>query len=111
METHFKNIEHTHSVLARERVRADFNSLIQDAEDLLRATASDATGRVKEARERLTHAVKHGKETCEALQEQTVAAAKEAAATADRTVRSHPYESMGIAAGIGFVIGLIIARK
>ena len=58
-----------------------------------------------------SHAVRQGRDTCEALQDQTVAGAREAAAKADRKVRSHPYASIGIAAGIGFVIGLIVAKE
>lgn len=36
---------------------------------------------------------------------------KEAAHKTDEAVRSHPYESMGIAFGMGVLIGVLIGRR
>ena len=48
MESHFPNMDHTHSRLARERVMADLKALAGDAEALIRATADDASDKAKE---------------------------------------------------------------
>ncbi len=60
-----------------------------------------------ELRSRLTASIEKAKEMCARLQEQTVAAAK----VTDKTVREHPYESLGVAFGIGMLIGLLVARR
>jgi ElaB/YqjD/DUF883 family membrane-anchored ribosome-binding protein len=41
------------------------------------------------------------------VQESTVASAK----ATDRAIREHPYESLGIAFGLGVLIGVLIARR
>jgi ElaB/YqjD/DUF883 family membrane-anchored ribosome-binding protein len=111
METNFDDIEPTHSALARQRVMADLKALVRDSEQLLKATAGDLTEKGKEARARVTAALQRAKETCESLQEQTAERAKAAAAKADTVIRDHPYESIGLAFGVGLLIGVLAGRK
>lgn len=111
METNFEQTGNAHSTLARERVMADFKSLVRDSEELLRATASDVSEKAREARTRLTGALERAKETCDHLQDQTAATAKAVVRRADTAVRDHPYESIGIGFGLGLLIGVLVARK
>ena len=111
METHFENLVQAHSVMARERVLRDLKTLARDAEDLLKATASDLSEKAGGARERLAGALKRAKTTCAELQEQTIASAKAAAKRADAVIRDHPYESIGFGFGIGLLVGVLVARK
>lgn len=111
METHFPNLESSSSRAARERVMADLKTLATDAEALLRATAGDASEKAREARTRLSAALEKAKSTCEDLQAQGIASAKEAAKKADETIRSHPYESLAIAFGVGVLLGAVLRRK
>ena len=41
------------------------------------------------------------------MEEKTIAVAK----ATDRTIREHPYESIGIAFGLGLLVGVLVARK
>jgi ElaB/YqjD/DUF883 family membrane-anchored ribosome-binding protein len=111
METHFENMEHLDSTRARERVLADLKALIRDSEELLKATAGDVSEKAKEARARLTTALTRTKATVADLQEQAIAGAKVAAKKADTVIRAHPYESLGVAFGIGMLIGVLVGRK
>ena len=111
METHFENMEHAHTTLARERVMADLKSLVRDSEDLLKATAGDMSEKAKEVRSRISAALERAKETCAHLQEQGAATARAAAKKADTVIRDHPYESIGVAFGIGLLIGALVSRK
>ena len=111
METNFETIEKSHGAIARERVRADLETLTRDAEDLLKATAGDVSEKAKEARTRVAAALERAKTTCVHLQEQTVATAKAAAKKADTVIREHPYESIGVALGVGVLLGIVIARR
>ena len=111
METNYEAIEKSHGAVARERVRADLENLTRDAEDLLKATAGDVSEKAKEARTRVAAALERAKTTCVHLQEQTVATARAAAKKADTVIREHPYESIGVAFGIGLLLGVVVARK
>lgn len=111
METNYEELEKAHSTRARERVKEDLQTLTRDAEDLLKATAGDVSEKAKEARSRVAAALERAKVTCSHLQESTIASAKEAAKKADVTIREHPYESIGVAFGVGLLIGVLIGRR
>jgi len=93
---------------ALEKSMEDMRALARDSEALLRATAGDIGDKARQARARLATAVENAKATCEDLQEQGIVTAREAAKTVDDAVRSHPYESIGVALGVGLLLGVMI---
>lgn len=111
METHFEKLEEAHSQIVRERVLADLRALAHDSEELLKATAGDVSEKAKEARTRLASALERTKATVSELQSQAVASAKAAAQKADAVIREHPYESLGVAFGVGLIIGVLVGRR
>jgi ElaB/YqjD/DUF883 family membrane-anchored ribosome-binding protein len=92
---------------ANHRLASDLKALVRDAEELMKATAGQAGEKVTEMRSRLAAALESAKATCHRLEERTVAAAK----ATDRTIREHPYESIGIAFGVGLLVGVLVTRK
>ena len=58
-------------------------------------------------RAKLEDSIEKAKGTCQRLEEKTVAAAK----TADKAVRAHPYTALGIAFGVGLLVGVLAIRK
>jgi len=60
----------------------------------------------RDLRAKLEAATEKAKEVCERLQAETVAAAK----ATDKAVREHPYQAIGIAFGIGVLIGALVSR-
>jgi len=92
---------------ANERLAADFKLLMRDAEELLKATTGEAGEKIKEVRARLAKALESAKTTSTYLQDKTVETAK----AADQTIREHPYESIGVAFGVGLLIGFLVARR
>jgi len=111
METNYEAIEESHGAIARERVKADLETLTRDAEDLLKATAGDVSEKAKAARSRVAAALERAKTTCVHLQEQTMATAKVAAKKADTVIREHPYETIGVAFGVGVLLGVVLTRR
>lgn len=91
----------------REAIRNDLGTLAEDAHNLLSATADIAGEKVGEARERLAAALENGKEIYGRVREKAVAGAK----VADKTVRDNPYQAIGIALGVGALIGYLVARR
>jgi ElaB/YqjD/DUF883 family membrane-anchored ribosome-binding protein len=111
MEAKYDPMESVYNAQARERVLADLQALTRDTEDLIKATAGDVSEKAKEARSRLTAALERAKATCVHLEHQTLATAKAAAKKADTVIRDHPYESLGVAFGVGLLIGVLVGRK
>ena len=60
-----------------------------------------------ELRGKLEAATERAKVLCQKLQDRTAAAAK----AADDAVREHPYQAIGIAFGVGVLIGVLAARS
>ena len=90
-----------------ERLGNDLRRVVQDAETILKDTADDAADKAQAARERLIAAVEAAKSCCRGLEEKAVAGAK----ATDKTIREHPYQSIGVAFGVGLVVGWLITRK
>jgi len=97
--------------ISKEKLLADMKVVVGDAEELLRATANQATEKVDGLRKRLTENLAAAKvrisETEFALVERTKAAAR----ATDEYVHENPWKSIGIAAGAAFVLGLLIGRR
>lgn len=66
--------------------------------------ASETTGA---ARERLNSAMEKGEEVIAGLRE----CAADQAKSADRAIREHPYRTIAIAAGVGAIVGFLLARS
>jgi len=90
-----------------QAVRNDVRTLAEDARALVDATTDVAGEKVAEARKRLEAALENGKEIYGRVRDKAV----EGARTADEAVREHPYTAIGIAVGVGAVIGFLLARR
>jgi ElaB/YqjD/DUF883 family membrane-anchored ribosome-binding protein len=90
-----------------EKLLQDLKEVVRDGEELLRAGADELGERGAAAREKLAAALEVAKETQRRLQERAVAGAK----AADVYIRTNPYQSIGIAFGVGLLFGLYTARR
>ncbi|HWH68047.1 MAG TPA: hypothetical protein VNT26_01570 [Candidatus Sulfotelmatobacter sp.] len=90
-----------------EKLLQDLKAVVHDGEELLRAGVQDLSERGVAARERLAAALEVAKETRRKLEERARAGAQ----MTDRAIREHPYQSIGIAFGIGMLLGVLVNRK
>lgn len=111
MEATYDEMEKSDSAMAREKVLDDIKTLMVDSEELLKATAGDMSETVKAARARMTEALGRAKSSYIELQGGALASATAAAKKADVVIRDHPYESIGIAFGVGLLIGALAGRR
>jgi ElaB/YqjD/DUF883 family membrane-anchored ribosome-binding protein len=109
-----KNMSDTlqHTIEAGQaRLAKDMRSLVRDAEELLRHAVKDAGQGYSEARERLEQSIKTAKTELEAAEQALLDGVVEAGRATDRYVRRHPWRSVGLGAGVGVLVGLLIARR
>jgi|SRR5579859_1141786 len=85
----------------------DLGTLAQDARVLMAATADVAGEKVGEARRRLSAALDSGKEMFGRVKEKAMDSAK----ATDEALREHPYQTIGIAFGLGALIGYLTSRR
>src|SRR5580700_5970358 len=85
----------------------DMGSLAEDARALMAATADVAGDKVAEARKRLASALESGRKILGRVKDK----AADGVRATDEAVHEHPYSSMGIALGVGAVIGYLVAHR
>ena len=97
--------------VSSEQLMKDLRTVMLDAEDLIRATAGQAGDKVSEARSRAEDSIRMAREALSEAGGEAMERTREAVAGADEYVHENPWTAVGIAAGIGLVVGLILARK
>jgi ElaB/YqjD/DUF883 family membrane-anchored ribosome-binding protein len=90
-----------------QAINNDMGTLAEDARALMAATADVAGDKVADARKRLSAALESAKDIAGKVRDKAVEGAK----AADEAVREHPYQAIGIALGIGAIIGFLAARR
>lgn len=96
---------------AKERVIRDFKAVVVDTEELLKATANQTGERITAARARMEESLSATKKQLTELEEDMVEKAKAAAQATDKLVHENPWQSVGIAAAVGFLLGMLIHRR
>ena len=97
--------------VTREKLVTDLKVLIGDAEELLKATANQAGEKVATVRQRIEQSLQDGKQSLAEAEDLLLDKGKEAAKAAEAYVRENPWNAVGISAGVGLVLGLLIRRS
>lgn len=95
----------------KDRIEQDLKAVISDAEELLRATASQAGDHIAAVRERIQDTLYRAKVKLAEAEGVVLDSTREMARAADDYVHDHPWRAVGIAAGVGLVVGLLISRR
>ena len=101
----------TDATVTRDKLVQDLKIVVADAEELLRATASQAGEKVAALREKAQENLHRARVKLAEYEEIVLDKGKQAARQTDEYVHDNPWKAVGIAAGIGFVIGLLIGRR
>lgn len=101
----------TETAVTKEKLTQDLKIVIADAEELLRATASQAGEKVAVAREKIQDSLNRAKIKLAEAEDVMIDKTKQAARATDEYVHEHPWKAVGVGAGIGLIIGLLIGRR
>ncbi len=95
----------------KEKLMSDLKVVIADAEELLKMTAGQVGDKASELRSRMQTRLEQAKAELARVQAAAVVKAKEAGQATDTYVRENPWQAVGIAAGAGLLIGMLISRR
>lgn len=101
----------TDTSTTKKKLVNDLQRVITDAEELLQATANETESKVVEMRERIRENLSAARHRLVDIEEAVAARTKEAARVTDEYVHDHPWQAIGTAAGVGLLLGLLIARR
>jgi ElaB/YqjD/DUF883 family membrane-anchored ribosome-binding protein len=96
---------------ARDKLLHDLNQVIRDAENLLRNSEQEAGEGYKSAKEKFEATLNTAKAEILRVEDAIVSRTKDAALATDEYVKQNPWQSAGVAAGIGLLVGLLISRR
>lgn len=110
------NIEHLlaeteASDVSKEQLINDFKVVVADAEALLKATAGQGGEAMAAMRAKVEASLATAKEKMSHAQAAMLARTRAAARATDEYVHVHPWKAVGVAAGVGLVVGLLIGRR
>lgn len=101
----------TDTAATREKLANDLRAVIADTQELISATAGQAGDKISAARARAEQTLRDAKARLAELGDAGVEKAKAAAKATDAYVHDNPWQAIGVAAGIGFLLGWVLGRK
>jgi ElaB/YqjD/DUF883 family membrane-anchored ribosome-binding protein len=96
---------------SKEQLVNDFKVVVADAEALLKATAGHSSEKIAEVRAKTEKSLSAARARMAEAQSVVLAKSKEAAHATEVYVHDHPWKSIGTAAAVGVVVGLLIGRR
>lgn len=97
--------------VTKDKLIADVRLVIADTEELLRATAGQAGDKIADIRARTQDRLAAAKIKLAEAEAMVVDKAKQVGRVTDDYVHDNPWRSVGVAAGFGFIVGLLIGRR
>jgi ElaB/YqjD/DUF883 family membrane-anchored ribosome-binding protein len=94
-----------------EKLITEFRAVVDEAQELLRSSAGESGEKLAAVRERINERFGRVREKLEDAQSAVFDKTTEAARVADDYVHENPWQAIGIAAGAGLIVGLLIARR
>ncbi len=101
----------TSTVTSQEKLVSDIKAVITDAEDILKATADQTGEKIANLRVRIQDRLLGARIRLDAAEAALIDKTRAAARAADDYVHESPWQAVGIGAGVGFVLGLLLARR
>src|SRR3990172_415954 len=95
----------------KNKVVDDFKAIANDADNLLHATAKVSAEGFNAARAKFTEQLDSAKTSLAQAERQIVDKAKQAATATDDYVKGNPWTAVGMAAGVGILIGFLFAKR
>ncbi|MCA2997277.1 MAG: DUF883 domain-containing protein [Rhodocyclaceae bacterium] len=97
--------------IAKEKVVHDLKDVVSSAEELLRVTASQAGEEYEATKQKLEAKLRSARDELDRIEHVAFLRAKQAARSTDLYVHEHPWQSIGIGAALGVVVGLLLGRR
>jgi len=96
---------------SRAKIADEFATAMTEAQDILTRAATETGDKARDLRSQVETKLLHAKLRLQELEGEAVDRAKNAARATDDYVHDHPWQAIGIAAIVGFVVGLLMNRR
>jgi ElaB/YqjD/DUF883 family membrane-anchored ribosome-binding protein len=97
--------------VSKEQLLTDMRVVVGDLESMLKATANSADADVRALSERLRDRLAVAKARLLDAEHAMLEKGRQIARSTDDYVHQHPWSSIGVAAGVGLLLGVVIGRR
>lgn len=111
MNSHIMNSKTNFSDVTKAQLIADFKIVMSDAEALIKATANQGGDAIEAVRNQAAKSIAMAKASVIDVEMDVLARSKEVVKEADIYVHENPWQAIGVGAGIGLLIGFLVARR
>lgn len=101
----------THTERAYDDLVEEFSNLVAAMEEVFSAAAEDGGERLSELRAQAEASLKKARSRLTAVERNAAAKARKIATDSDHYVHENPWTAIGVGAGIGLLLGLLLGRK
>jgi ElaB/YqjD/DUF883 family membrane-anchored ribosome-binding protein len=96
---------------SKEKLVNDFQSVIADTEELMKFVSNESGGKAQALRDKLDHNLKLAKDYLRDVEGSVVDKSKVAAKVTDEYVHENAWRTVGLAIGVGILIGFLIRDR
>jgi ElaB/YqjD/DUF883 family membrane-anchored ribosome-binding protein len=100
-----------HTAASSAALAEELRNVVRQAEELLRAVGEDTGDVMSTLRSRVHEAVDTAKSRLSDLEEEAVVASRQAASAAEEFIRENPWTTVGVAVGVGLLLGALLTRS
>ena len=97
--------------VSTDKLMQDLRVVVTDAEELLKATAGVTGEKVEKIRAKAEESLIAARKRLQTASKAVQQGAVDVAETVDEEVHKNPWRAVGVAAGVGLVIGILISRR
>jgi len=97
--------------ITKGKLMEDLRAVVADAEELLKATADQTGERIAAARGKAEESLKAARARLDEQEAALMAKTKAVAKATEDYVKDNPWKSVGIAAAVGLVLGILAKRR
>lgn len=102
----------THSSdVTTDKLVEDLKVVMRDAEALIKATSAQTGEKIQEVRARAEESLRQARTRLTVIEDEAMQRAREVADATEEYVKENPWQSIGIAAGVGLLVGLLLSRR
>jgi ElaB/YqjD/DUF883 family membrane-anchored ribosome-binding protein len=95
----------------RDQLVDDFAAVLSEAEDMLKKASNETGDRARDMRAQVEAKLLAAKLRLQEMQGDAVDRARDAARATDDYVHDNPWQAVGAAAAVGFVVGMLMTRR
>ena len=96
---------------SKGKIVEDFRNIVNDAEDLLHATAKVSGEGLSVARAKFSEKLRNAKTSLADAEQMIVDKTRQAATATDEYVRGNPWTAVGVASAVGLLIGFLVSKR